>query len=98
MTGTASQIEWAELIKPRVNAEFDRVARALQRVRSKQKERDRLDTAAIITILEEKRAEVMAKDQAGYFIRDWQEMRDQVRQMIRQDARYQSIKAGKAAR
>ena len=98
MTGTASQIEWAELIKPRVNAEFDRVARALQRVRSKQKERDRLDSAAIITILEEKGAEVMAKDQAGYFIRDWQEMRDQVRQMIMQDARYQSIQTGKAAR
>ena len=66
MTGTASQIEWAEVIKPRINAEFDRVVRALQRVGSKQKERDRLDTAAIITILEEKRAEVMAKDQAGY--------------------------------
>jgi hypothetical protein len=98
MTGTASQIEWAELIKPRVNAEFDRVARALQIAATKQKERDRLDTAAVIAILEDKRAEVMAKDQAGYFIRDWQEMRDQVRQMIRQDARYQSIKAGKAAR
>jgi len=98
MTGTASQIKWAELIKPRINAEFDRVARALQLVGSKQKERDRLDTAAIITILEEKRSEVMAKDQAGYFIRDWQEMRDQVRKMIRQDARYQSIKAGKSAR
>jgi hypothetical protein len=27
MTGTASQIEWAEQIKPRVNAEFDRVAK-----------------------------------------------------------------------
>jgi hypothetical protein len=66
MTGTASQIEWAELIKPRINAEFDRVARALQLVGSNQKERDRLDTAAIITILDEKRAEVMAKDQAGY--------------------------------
>ncbi len=29
MTGTASQIEWAELIRPRVNAEFDRVSTAL---------------------------------------------------------------------
>src|SRR6516162_8758435 len=29
MTGTASQIEWAEQIKPRVDAEFDRVAKAV---------------------------------------------------------------------
>ena len=98
MTGTASQIEWAELIKPRVNAEFDRVVRALRLAASKQKEPDRPDTGAVIAILEEKRAEVMANDQAGYFIRDWQEMKDQVRRMIRQDARYQSIKANQAAR
>lgn len=98
MTGTASQIEWAELIKPRINAEFDRVVKALQLAAGKQREPGRLDTAAIITILEEKRAEVMATDQAGYFIRDWQEMRGQVRQMIMQDARYQSIQAGKAVR
>jgi len=98
MTGTASQIEWAELIKPRVNAEFDRVARALRLAASKQNEQDRPDTGAVIAILEEKRAEVMAKDQAGYFIRDWQELKDQVRRMIRQDSRYESIKANQAAR
>jgi hypothetical protein len=98
MTGTPSQIEWAEQIKPRVNAEFDRVAVALLAVAGNQMEQDRLDTQTVIAILEEKRAEVMANDQAGYFIRDWQELRDQVRRMIGQDARYQAIKARKAAR
>ena len=98
MTGTPSQVEWAEQIKPRVGAEFDRVAKALQTVASRQGARDRADTQAMITILEEKRAEVMTKDQASYFIRDWQELRDQVRQMISQDSRYRAIKAQKAAR
>ncbi|MGH9632882.1 MAG: hypothetical protein ACRD7E_31645 [Bryobacteraceae bacterium] len=98
MTGTASQIEWAEEIKPRVNAEFDRVAKALTAAVANQREQIRMDTLAVIAILEEKRVEVMAKDQAGYFIRDWQELRDQVRQMITQDPRYQAIKARQAAR
>jgi hypothetical protein len=98
MTGTPSQIEWAEQIKPRVNAEFDRVATALTAAVSNRAEQDRMDTQAVIAILEEKRAEVMARDQAGYFIRDWQDLRDQVRQMIGQDARYQAIKARKAER
>ena len=33
----------------------------------------------IIEILEDKSAEVMANEQAGYFIHDWQELRDRVR-------------------
>ena len=40
-----------------------------------------IDTEAIIAILEEKRAEVMRREQAGYFIRYWQEISGQVRQM-----------------
>ena len=93
MTGTPSQIEWAEQIKPRVSAEFDRVARAFARAASKQAEGDRARTQAVIAILEEKRAEVMANDRAGYFIRDWQELKDQVRLLIAQDPRYRAIKA-----
>jgi hypothetical protein len=81
-----------------VNAEFDRVRKAFQTTASNQKEEDRTDTLAVIDILEEKRLEVMAKNQAGYFIRDWQELTDQVRKMISQDSRYQDIKARKAAR
>jgi hypothetical protein len=98
MTGTPSQIEWAEQIKPRVNAEFDRVATALMAAAGNQMEQDRGDTWSVIAILEEKRAEVMSNDRAGYFICDWQELRDQVRRMISQDSRYQAIKARKAAR
>jgi len=95
MTGTPSQIEWAEQIKPRVGAEFDRVARALEDQARLQTEQARADTCAVIEILKEKRVEVMANDFAGYFIRDWQELTDQVRQMIWRDPRYQAIRAGR---
>jgi hypothetical protein len=97
MTGTQSQIEWAEQIKPRVDAEFDRVARALTEAAGDKSEQVRADTRVAIDIIEEKRAEVMANDHAGYFIRDWQELTDQVRQMIGKDARFQAIRARKAA-
>jgi hypothetical protein len=97
MTGTQSQIEWAELIKPRVGAEFDRVAKALTEAARNKSEQIQADARVAITILEEKRAEVMAKVQAGYFIRDWQELTDQVRRMIGKDARFQAVLARKAA-
>ena len=95
MSGTINQIAWAEQIKIQVDAEFDRVAAALEFAASKQSSQDRLDTQAMITILEDKRAEVMANTEAGYFIHDWQDLRDQVRQMIMKDDRYKAIKAGK---
>lgn len=98
MTGTPNQIEWAEQIKPRVDAEFGRVAKAFEEAAGRQSEQDRADTQAVVAILQEKRKEVMARDEAGYFIRDWQELRDQVRQMIGQDPGYRRIKARKAAR
>lgn len=95
MTGTASQLEWARRIKRQVNDEFDRVAALLRSVARKQSEAKRAETEAVIGILEDKRAEVMSKQQAGYFIHDWQEIGDQVRQMIFRDARYQAIKSNK---
>ena len=90
MTGTANQIELAEQIKAQVAGEFDRVARALEAAAG-----DRASTQAVIAILEEKKTEVLAKDQAGYFIVEWCELSDQVRRLIAQDPRYQMIKAGK---
>jgi hypothetical protein len=93
MTGTPSQIEWAEQIRPRVAAEFDRVAKALEGAARNQIDRNRMSTGAVIEILEDKRAEVMARDEAGYFIVEWQELADQVRRLIMQDPRYQAIKA-----
>jgi hypothetical protein len=98
MTGTASQIEWAEQIRPRVNAEFDRVSKAFLAVAEAQSEQARAETRAIVALLEEKRAAVMAREEAGYFIRDWQELSDQVRRMLSADARYQTIKACREAR
>lgn len=92
LTGTVNQIEWAERIRAQVNGEFDRVARVLESTADKQAEKDRLDTQAIMAILEDKRTAVMANRSAGYFIHDWQELRDQVRKMIMSDARYKDIK------
>jgi hypothetical protein len=65
----------------------------LEAVARRQSEPDRSDTRAMIAILEDKRAEVMANQKAGYFIHDWQELRDQVRQLIKSDPRYKAIKA-----
>jgi uncharacterized protein YheU (UPF0270 family) len=92
MTGTPSQTEWAERIKATVGNEFDRVAASFRSVAEKQTQNKRTDTQAIISILEEKRAEVMARDQAGYFIQVWQEISDQVQRMIQADPRYKAIR------
>lgn len=98
LTGTPSQIEWAELIKPRVGAEFDRVAAALTGAGATRSDHVRADARAAVAILEDKRAEVMANASAGYFIRDWQELNGQVRRLIVQDPRYRAIQASKVAR
>jgi len=98
MTGTVNQIEWALQIRERVSAEFARVAKTLTSVAGKQAGQDRADTQAIIAILEEKRADVLARTKAGYFIHDWQELGDQVRRMIVQDPRYLAIRNNKTAR
>ena len=98
MTGTPSQIEWADQIRPRVHAEFDRVAKAFLDVAGKQAGPDRMDTLAVIAILEEKRMEVMGRNEAGYFIRDWQEPGDRVRRMVANDPRYEAIAVQRKAR
>jgi hypothetical protein len=98
LTGTVNQIQWAVQIKARVNAEFDSVAKALLSVTGRQTDQNRTDTQAIVASLEEKRAEVMARTKAGYFIHDWQELSDQVRKMIVQDPRYLAIRKNKTTR
>ena len=95
LLGTANQIERAELIRARVNDEFDRVAKSFRSIANGQGAAKRSDTEAIIAILEDKRVEVLSQEQSGYFIRDWQEISDQVRQMIGKDSRYQAIKLRK---
>jgi hypothetical protein len=98
MSGTELQVEWAERIKRQVNADFDRVAVSFRSIAAKQGADERAGTEAVIAILEDKRSQVLAKEEAGYFIRVWQEITDQVRQMIFRDPRYKAIKSNKAAR
>ena len=98
MNGSEAQVEWAERIKVHVIAEFNRVAAAFHLVATKQRPATRVSTEAIIAILEEKRAAVMRRQEAGYFIHEWQDISDQVRQMIFSDPRYQAIKSSRNAR
>jgi hypothetical protein len=98
LTGTDNQIAWAEQIRSTVHVEFDRVASALEARGGSQSQNRRSDTVAMIGILEEKRAEVMAREDAGYFIREWQELRDQVRLMVIQDPRFKALAVNTAAR
>jgi hypothetical protein len=98
LIGTPSQVEWAEQIRLTVAQEFERVARAFQAQASIQTGQKQSETRTILAILEQKRAETMANQQAGYFIRDWQALSDQVRQMIAKDPRYLAIKELRATR
>jgi hypothetical protein len=86
------QIAWADQIKVQVGREFDRVRRVLESLAPTRSPQGRTQLAAIIRILEDKRAEVMANENAGYFIHDWQDLDDHVRQLIVGDPRYEAVK------
>ncbi len=98
MTGTPNQIEWAEQIKESVAAEFDRVASALNGVALRQTGAALLDTQTAIEILEESRRAVLARDEAGFFIRDWQDLSGQVRELIARDPRHKAMQAARKQR
>ena len=91
LTGTESQVEWAERIRVSVRDEFDRVEKSFRAIAAGQHGAKRARTEAILTMLEDKRQAVMSRTEAGYFIRDWQEISDQVRQMIAGDSRYPAL-------
>lgn len=98
LTGTGAQVEWAVRIRRLVNADFDRVATAFRSAAERQSHLRRADTYAILAILEDKRSEVMSIERAGYFIKDWQELGDQVRKLIFADPRYEAIKSRRSER
>ena len=81
-----------------MNDEFDRVAKSFRSVADAQSIAKRTRTEAILAILEDKRRGVMSRTEAGYFIRDWQDISNQVRQMIGNDARYQQLQAANGQR
>jgi hypothetical protein len=98
LTGTPNQVEWAERIRLTVAQEFDRVAKAFQARIAVQTGEKQSETRTILKILEQKRAETMSIHIAGYFIREWQDLSDQVRQMIAKDPRYHAIRDQRATR
>jgi hypothetical protein len=92
LTGTPNQIEWAEQIRLTVAREFDRVEKVFQAQVGIQTGQKQAETRTIIAILEQKRAETMSIPSAGYFIREWRELNDQVRRLIAKDPRYHFIR------
>jgi hypothetical protein len=98
MIGKINQVKQAEQIKARINSEFDRIARALVSSAAKQAGQDRADTEAVLIILEDKRTEVMERDQASYFLYNWRELTDEVREKIVQDPRYRDLNTQRARR
>jgi hypothetical protein len=98
LTGTQSQIEWARKIRPTVAEAFDRVEATFTERVAKQTGEAAAETRAILAIIEQKRAETMSNARAGYFIKNWYSLSDQVRQMIAADPRYKIIKDARAAR
>jgi hypothetical protein len=98
LTGTETQIEWARRIQARVAGEFDRVRRVFEVVGEKQHGPAKAETAAIVAIVEEMRSNVLANDQAGYYIREWQDLKNQVREMVLKDPRFEAIRANRELR
>ncbi len=93
LTGTESQVEWAQRIRVSVRDDFERVEKSFRSVADGQDASTRARTEAILAILRDKREDVMGRREAGYFIKEWQEISDQVRQAIRKDARFQAVRA-----
>lgn len=89
MTGGGLQVEWAERIKITVAAEFDRFTRTFAQLA------DTPETATIIAVAKELRESVLANDDAGFYIRNWQDLGDQVRIMVLKDPRVQAIRSRK---
>jgi hypothetical protein len=58
----------------------------------------RADTEAILAVLAEKRVEVMSIDSAGCFIYDWQDIGDQIRNLISSDPRFEEIRRNRTTR
>ena len=74
------------------------MAKAFQARMSIQTGQKQSETRTILAILEQKRGETLSIQMAGYYIREWQELSDQVRQMIANDPRYLAVKDQRAAR
>ena len=56
LVGTVNQVPWAEQIRAKVSAEFDRVVKALESRECSQTEQHQSETRAVIAILEGQRA------------------------------------------
>jgi hypothetical protein len=66
LTGIVNQIAWGRQIRDQINAEFDCVRTVLESAARNRAADNRQDIEAIMVILEDKRAEVMARGEAGY--------------------------------
>jgi hypothetical protein len=98
LRGAADQISWAREIRARVSAEFDRVRSSIEAGSNKFRALDRTETATLLTLIEEHRAAVFSRDQADYFIAEWQNPADRLQRVFNGDERWRAISDARAAR
>lgn len=98
LQGSPSQVEWAERIRRGVSADFDRVARCFRSVAANQDDEKRAATELVLSILEEKRLQTLSRQEAGYFIHEWQETSGKVRSLLFDDTRYQELRRAERVR
>jgi hypothetical protein len=98
LEGTAGQISWAAEIRDRVNAEFDRVRASIEEGSNKFRALDRNETATLLALIEEHRAQVLSAGQAEYFIAQWQNPADRLMRVLNGDVRWKTINDARAAR
>ena len=82
-------------LRARVNAEFDRVAQSFHAAAQHQSSHERQDTVALLEILEEHRAAVLANTDLGYFLENWTNPHDQVLRLLAADPRVAALRAAR---
>ena len=88
----------AKEIIEKINAEFDRVARSIQDGSSKFRGLDPAETANLLTILEEKRAAVLAEQHSPSFVEHWLHGLHRIQTMFGADDRVKTICDARSAR
>lgn len=98
LTGLASQISWATQIRSQVNVSFDRLANAVESGINRYKGLESSETASLLAIVEEHRAQVLGVADAQYFLDHWQDPADRVQRLIHGDERWKSIVEARSLR
>lgn len=98
LRGATDQVAWANQIRSQVAIEFDQLRVAIEAGSNKYRALDRSETSTLLAILEEHRANVLAADQAEFFITRWQSAHDGVQHLVLGDERSKTVLDARTAR